>query len=170
MADVFLSYSRANSAFAHKLADELKKRNYEVWVDIAGIALTSQWWTEIQRGIESADNFALLMSPESLGSPVCHLEIEYARKLQKRIIPINHIPVTDEEALARMQKRIADDPYITELIGERKPDTLFNTNWQVVSSINWFNYPPDEDPRFYEKLPAFVEALQVDMCGSIRAS
>jgi tetratricopeptide (TPR) repeat protein len=163
MADVFISYSRANSAFAHKLADELKKRQYEVWVDIAGIALTSQWWQEIQRGIESADNFALLMSPNSLGSPVCHLEIEYARKLNKRIIPINHIMVTDEEALTQMQKRVADDPYITELIGERNPDTLFHTNWQVISSINWFNYPPDEDQRFYEKLPAFVEALQVDM-------
>jgi hypothetical protein len=119
MSDVFISYSRANAAFAHKLAAELKKLSYEVWVDIEGIPFTSEWWQAIKRGIESADNFVLVMSPDSLGSPVCHLEIEYARQLNKRIIPINHVNVKREDAADRIVRRIVDDAYITQLVGDR---------------------------------------------------
>ncbi|HEX2618813.1 MAG TPA: tetratricopeptide repeat protein [Phototrophicaceae bacterium] len=173
-SDVFISYSRANAAFAHKLAEELKKRSYETWVDVVGIPFTAEWWSEIQRGIESADNFVLVMSPDSLGSPVCHLEIEYARKLNKRIIPVNHVAVKREEAADRIVRRIVDDAYITQLVGDRSPIMLLEANWQMIGGINWFNYPYDaaktdptekeaEERRFYETLPAFIEALNVDM-------
>src|SRR5690349_21444355 len=88
--DVFISYSHANIDFARRLAAELRRDKKDIWIDLDGIRFTSDWWEEIRRGIESSDNFLLIMSPASLSSPVCHLEIETARNLKKRIILINH--------------------------------------------------------------------------------
>lgn len=87
MSDVFISYSRKERAFADRLAIELEKNGRSVWIDRVGIRFTAEWWEEIKLGIEGSDNFVLIMSPDSMASPVCHLEIEYARKLTKRIIP-----------------------------------------------------------------------------------
>ncbi|MGV2389526.1 MAG UNVERIFIED_CONTAM: toll/interleukin-1 receptor domain-containing protein [Microcystis novacekii LVE1205-3] len=39
------------------------------------------------RGIESSDNFLFIISPKSINSPYCSDEVEYAEKLNKRIIP-----------------------------------------------------------------------------------
>ena len=33
MSDVFVSYSRANSDFAHRLVDALKSAGHDSWVD-----------------------------------------------------------------------------------------------------------------------------------------
>ncbi len=88
MAKVFISYSRKDIEFARKLTDELKKSELDFWVDWEGIPPTVDWWKEIEKGIEEADAFLFLISPDSAKSKVCGQEIDTAVKNGKRIIPI----------------------------------------------------------------------------------
>lgn len=85
---VFISYSRRDKAFVQKVHDAVRKSGLDVWVDWENIPLTSDWWTEIKRGIENADAFAFVISPDSLKSRVCGDEIQTAINANKRLIPI----------------------------------------------------------------------------------
>jgi len=65
------------------------------------------WWSEIQKGIARANNFVVVLSPASMASPICQMEIEYARQLHKRIIPVLHADYDREACLVNITKRLA---------------------------------------------------------------
>ena len=88
MSDVFISYSRKNSEFVRILHEALEKSNRETWVDWEGIAKGTEWWKEIEEGIEGADTFVFVISPDSVASTVCQDEINHAVKHNKQILPI----------------------------------------------------------------------------------
>ena len=88
MANVFISYSRKDIQFAKKLTGELQKSELDYWSDWEGIPPTVDWWNEIEKGIEEADAFVFLISPDSVNSEVCRREIEHAVKNGKRLIPL----------------------------------------------------------------------------------
>jgi len=88
MAKAFVSYSRKDIEFAKHLTGELQKSEMDFWIDWEGIPPTVDWWKEIQKGIEEADVFLFLMSPDSAKSEVCGQEIETAIKNGKRLIPL----------------------------------------------------------------------------------
>ncbi len=87
---VFISYSRKDKAFVQKLNEAVVKMGMDTWVDWENIPLTVDWWAEIQRGIDNADAFAFVISPDSLSSRVCNDEIQAAVEGHKRLIPILH--------------------------------------------------------------------------------
>src|SRR3990172_4936659 len=88
MAKVFISYSRKDIEFAKRLTAELQKSDIDFWIDWEGIPPTVDWWKEIEKGIEEADIYLFLISPDSIKSKVCGQEIDTAVKNGKRIIPI----------------------------------------------------------------------------------
>jgi WD40 repeat protein len=88
MNKLIVSYSRKDSTVARKLIDTLKKIEFDVWVDWEDIPPAVGWLEEILRGIEESDVFVFLISPDSVASEVCNVEIGHAAKNNKRIIPI----------------------------------------------------------------------------------
>ena len=88
MADVFISYSRVDQSFVKVLNQALNKSQYDAWVDWEDIPLTADWWKEIQAGIDAANTFIFVISPDSIASKVCRQEIEYATANHKRLMPI----------------------------------------------------------------------------------
>jgi hypothetical protein len=56
------------------------------------------WWREIEKGIEEADTFIFLISPDSVISKVCKQEIEAAVKNGKRLIPLVVRDIKGDEA------------------------------------------------------------------------
>ena len=88
MAKVFVSYSRKDTEFAKRLTGELQKDDMDLWIDWEDIPPTVDWRKQIEKGIEEADAFLFLISPDSAKSKVCGLEIDCAVKNGKRIIPI----------------------------------------------------------------------------------
>ncbi|MBD2100145.1 toll/interleukin-1 receptor domain-containing protein [Leptolyngbya sp. FACHB-261] len=86
--DVFISYSRRDKAFVETLAAAFKRLNRAPWVDWDNIRKGEEWWEAIKRGIEAADTFIFVVSPDSVASPVCWDEVEYAAKHKKRFLPI----------------------------------------------------------------------------------
>jgi WD40 repeat protein len=90
MRDVFISYSRKDKPFVERLHKALEAQNRDTWVDWDNIPLSAEWWQEIQRGIEGANTFVFVLSPDSIASKVCTDEIEYAVQHNKRLVPIVH--------------------------------------------------------------------------------
>lgn len=88
MTHIFISYSRKDKEFAKRLTDELKKSDLDIWIDWEDIPPTAAWWKEIEEGIEEADEFLFLISPDSSKSKVCRQEIDHAIKNGKRLIPL----------------------------------------------------------------------------------
>ena len=88
MSDVFISYSRRDIDFVRHLFDQLTARNREPWADWQDIPPTADWLAEIYRGIEAADSFLFVISPDSVASEICILEIEHAVKHNKRLVPV----------------------------------------------------------------------------------
>ncbi|MFZ4556626.1 MAG: toll/interleukin-1 receptor domain-containing protein, partial [Pseudanabaena sp.] len=65
MTDVFISYSRKDKDFVSTLHAAFERSQKNTWVDWNNIPLTSDWWAEIEKGIESADTFVFVISPDS---------------------------------------------------------------------------------------------------------
>jgi hypothetical protein len=91
--DVFISYSRVDSDFARRLNDALQTQGKRTWFDQESIATGTDFQQEIYRGIESSDVFVFVLSPESVTSPFCADEVEYAQGLNKRMVTVLHRPI-----------------------------------------------------------------------------
>ncbi|MGD1906594.1 MAG: toll/interleukin-1 receptor domain-containing protein, partial [Leptolyngbyaceae cyanobacterium] len=102
--DVFVSYSRADSDFARKLNDGLQRQGKRTWFDQESIASGADFQQEIYKGIEASDHFLFILSPKSVNSPYCADEVEYAAKLNKRIITARHRAVEAAELHPELAK------------------------------------------------------------------
>ena len=105
MADVFVSYSRHDTDFVRRLAESVVKRGKDVWLDTEGIADTEVFPEAIKRAIEGADAFLFVITPASVASTYCENEVEYARDMQKRIVPVLRTPVADSDLPAEIRDR-----------------------------------------------------------------
>jgi WD40 repeat protein len=88
MSDVFISYSRKDIAFARLLHGALKDNGLETWIDWQDIPPSADWLAEVYEAIEGSDSFIFIISPTSVDSEICSLEIAHAAKNNKRLIPI----------------------------------------------------------------------------------
>jgi hypothetical protein len=97
MSDVFISYSRKDQLFVRKLHDSLQADGRDTWVDWSDIPPTAEFMKEIYAGIEAADTFVFVISPDSVSSRVCGEEISYAIEFKKRLVPIMYRDVETNE-------------------------------------------------------------------------
>lgn len=102
MTSLFISYSRKDKDAAQKLTDAFQVQDLDFWIDWEGIPPTVDWWKEIEKGIEEADEFLFLLSPSSCASKVCKREIEHAVKNGKRLIPVVVRDIQTEDVPAEL--------------------------------------------------------------------
>ena len=102
MADVFISYSRKDIQFAQRIHHELEARDRQPWVDWQDIPPTSEWLDEVYAGIQAADTFLFIISPDSVVSEICTLEIEHAIQHNKRLVPVVWLDVADDQVHSAM--------------------------------------------------------------------
>jgi WD40 repeat protein len=97
MADVFVSYSRRDSEFVRRLTASVAEHGKEAWLDTEGIADGEVFPEAIKRAIEGSDAFVFVITPAAVKSAYCEHEVEYAREMQKRIVPVmrNKVPDAD---------------------------------------------------------------------------
>src|SRR5215216_4104660 len=96
MADVFISYAHEDQDFVRELHEALEKLNRDTWIDWKDIPRTAKWIDEVYSGIESADAVAFVISPDSVASEFCIVELNHAVEHNKRLVPILHRDVDDE--------------------------------------------------------------------------
>jgi WD40 repeat protein len=152
MTDVFISYSRKDTEFVRRLFDDLKTREREAWVDWQGIDYSTKWWEEICAGIEGADNFVLILSPDSLNSIYCHREIEHARKHNKRIIPFIYRP-WDEKSLVGGWYTVPE---------MRPHEPMARENWEALKAIQYIDYPGKLNADFTQAIDALLNTVDTD--------
>src|SRR5688572_26414850 len=142
MPHIFVSYSRKDVDYAGKIVEALAEKQLDTWIDWKSIPKGEYWEQEIYQGIEEADAFLFLMSPDSVQSQMCNKEIAHAVENSKRILPIvirdtdkTYFP--DETARQEISKRNwifcrdrQDD--FTKAIGE-----MLNT---IHTDYSWLKY------------------------------
>lgn len=86
--EVFISYCPKDIDFARKINENLQELGKTTWFDQENIVVEKEGRQEIYQGIANSDNFVLIISPDSITSSDCAEEFNYAKQLNKRIIPI----------------------------------------------------------------------------------
>jgi WD40 repeat protein len=106
MTQVFLAWAEGDRPLMEPIRHRLMREGFTLWVSKTDIETGADFVQLIRRGIEEADNIVYLISPESLASPYCQDEINYALSLHKRIIPLlmrAADPISIPEALRSLQ-------------------------------------------------------------------
>lgn len=91
---VFISYSRADTAFADELVAGIEfKDEFEVSIDRQSIVEGEDWAKRLGALIAYSDTIVFLLSPDSAQSQICAWEVEEAHRLSKRILPVLIRPI-----------------------------------------------------------------------------
>ena len=136
MADCFVSYSHLDKEFGQALYTALKTKEYDVWMDWKEIQPTAHWWEEIKEGILLSDNFVFIMSANSIASPTCNLELEYARSQNKRIIPLLLCEFDAESAHVQLIHKQLNE-FQQQLLAGRDLLAIARDNWVTFESVHW---------------------------------
>lgn len=100
---IFISYSRNDEKFAIFLAEELKKKNVNVWLDQIDISVGENWDDAIQQALEKCEYIIVILSSSSVESENVKDEIVFSIKNKKNIIPILYENCNIPLKLARRQ-------------------------------------------------------------------
>jgi len=84
---IFMSYSSRNRAQVLALVADLRAMGHEVWIDQA-LSGGQSWWDEILTQIRACEAFVFALSPQYINSIPCQLEIDYAQKLNRLLVPV----------------------------------------------------------------------------------
>jgi hypothetical protein len=128
MKQLFVSYSRQDAEFTRRITDRLQADGLEAWVDWQDIPPSVDWMKEIQKGIEDADIFLFLVSPDSIASTICADEVAHAIENGKRIIPL----------------------IVRDFDAKSAPNTIRHLNWI------FFSRPQDEFERSFGNVLAAI--------------
>ena len=88
MSQVFISYSRRDETDVSLLARKLEDAGHKIWLDRSAIQGGAKWQEEIVRGIERANVFMIVLSPQSVASENVERELGLAHVTRKRILPV----------------------------------------------------------------------------------
>jgi len=101
---IFFSYSRVDgSAFALRLAVDLKKKGFDVWIDQEDIRAGLDWDTEIENALESCDYVLFVETEKSVVSKNVLDEVYYALEQNKKVIPLIYVDSKTPYRLNRLQ-------------------------------------------------------------------
>ena len=142
--DVFVSYDREDMVWRDWVRTKLAFENITCWTDTGDIKTGSHFEEAIREGIEQSDNFVYLITPASLQSEYCRMELSYAIELNKRVIPIMVAPTPDTslpDSLRSLQ-------YIS-VTSENAVDEPAETVGRLLSKIN-------EEYDYYHKAKLFL--------------
>ncbi len=89
MARIFISYARKDAAqIADELADQLRVREHEVFLDVQSIRAGARWRLELNKRIKWSDLIIVLVTPGSNESDFVYQEVSEAERRGKIIIPV----------------------------------------------------------------------------------
>ncbi|GAB4556484.1 MAG: hypothetical protein OHK0023_28900 [Anaerolineae bacterium] len=118
----FISYSKTRDAVSNLRDDlELLFPDCEVWFDQQMKGSGGQeWWDMICEAIRACDVFIYALSPYTLDSEACHREYQYARSLNRPLVP----PFLEQIDIARLPL----DLQVAQLVDYIAPDNSKKRN------------------------------------------
>ncbi|HXH42134.1 MAG TPA: TIR domain-containing protein, partial [Thermoanaerobaculia bacterium] len=113
MTKLFISYSSHDKAFVRELQQALGDQNQDVWVDSRELRGGDPLWSEIQKAIDDASAYAVVISTDALQSKWVGKELRYALDLQKQrgkdqfpVIPLS----LNETKLGVLEEFFGEEP------------------------------------------------------------
>jgi hypothetical protein len=97
MAEVFISYSSADSVKAKDIVDRIEGAGITCWISQRDIPPGADYAIEIPKAITACSYFVLLLTNAAQESPYVMLELDQAFKQKKEIIPILLEQVVENE-------------------------------------------------------------------------
>ncbi len=107
---VFLSYDRADGAFAKALSSELTRRGLSVWSGEEEVLPGDNWALQVGEALKRSKAMVVLVSPESMRSGWVRREIEYALgdlHYEGRLFPVLVRPTDDVPWILRELKMLS---------------------------------------------------------------
>ncbi|MDW8298933.1 MAG: toll/interleukin-1 receptor domain-containing protein [Anaerolineae bacterium] len=101
---IFISYARADSAFAWRLVEDLSEYDLALWLDVRNIPKGANWDIEVQKGLDSSDLMLVLLSPDSVNSQNVADEWSYFIEKNKPVLPLLIAPTEVPFRLSRRQR------------------------------------------------------------------
>jgi TIR domain/Sel1 repeat len=99
----FFSYSRADSEFALKLAEDLRAAGANVWMDQLDIEPGTPWDRAVEEALTRSPCMLVILSSVSVNSNNVSDEVSFALSKRKRIIPVLYRDCEVPFRLARLQ-------------------------------------------------------------------
>jgi len=84
----FVSYSREDSDFALRLAEDLKAAGASVWLDQLDIVPGQRWDRAVEDALASCPRMLVILSPASVNSTNVMDEVSFALEEKKAVIPV----------------------------------------------------------------------------------
>ncbi len=88
MANVFISYSKADAVWARRVADALAARGFTAWWDTEGLSAGGEFAAEIERELDAADAVLVLWSQTSARSEWVRDEADHGKRHGKLVSAI----------------------------------------------------------------------------------
>lgn len=101
---VFVSYARADKAFANDLVLGLAACGFAPYIDREDIAAGEDWAKRLSGLIAEADTIVYVISPDSVMSEQCSWELAESLRLAKRVLPVVWRPVEDATTPAELKR------------------------------------------------------------------
>lgn len=79
---IFISHAHADATYAHRLAADLQRRGWPIWIAPDSIRPGEKWVTAINRGLEESSLFVVVLTPAALTSHWVTSETDVAIELQ----------------------------------------------------------------------------------------
>jgi hypothetical protein len=139
---IFVTYARADADRIAELHDNLTESGHDLWFD-QDLRGGEAWWDVILGQIRSSDLFVFALSPDSVRSRACRIELTYAEGLDRPVIPIMVRDVDVEQAPDPIQAI-----NVVELVNPTTHDWLrLVTTLQDIRSGTALPDPLPEPPR-----------------------
>ena len=107
---VFISHAHEDAEFAHRLAGDLQKRGWRVWIAPESIRPGEKWVEAINRGLEESGAFALVLTPAAIKSrwvkDETNVAIELEHEGRVRFVPLD-VENCDVPPLWRAYQRVS---------------------------------------------------------------
>jgi tetratricopeptide (TPR) repeat protein len=101
-----------------------------------------------------------ILSPDSMASVVCNMELDYAIELRKRIVPVVYQDVATRDAFASLADFTPDEA-MEERLNGKDPLLIARDNWQRLSHINWVFFRESDD--FDAAFETLVKTVETDL-------
>lgn len=138
MYDVFISYSRRDSDFVNKVVKYFDRENIKYYRDTKDLPPAVIWRDELKDAIIDADNLIFIISPDSISSKYCKIELEFADECKKRLIPV----VCRTADKRKIPKSLSKWQFLR--IDEDDDDKLFRKILKVIQKEQeWYNQGTD---------------------------
>jgi formylglycine-generating enzyme required for sulfatase activity len=124
---IFVSYSKKDKTFAHKLADDLEAAGYDIWID-REIEGGVEWRKTIEEKLRAAREVIVIISPNSIVSKWVNHEATIAHGMNKKIFPLLIEPIDVELPLWLDKTQWIDVSDVSE--------TAFKELTEVLTPLN----------------------------------